>query len=94
MNPVTKLTVCNMELSNGAKFVIVHDLKEGGGNKSFKKEYERWIKKTRTFTAESFIRSVKNHQPNSIFLLKEDYDRIVDGEFIEATKEEWEAENN
>lgn len=92
--PVTRLTVASVELSNGVKFQLVHDLKESGGNKSFEGSYKQWIKKTRDFTANSFIRFVKNRQPDSIFLLKEDFDRITEGKTIPATKEEYDAENN
>jgi len=89
--PVSKLLEFSSDC-NGP-FTIVTDITKDG---VFEKLYKEWFDHPSTYMwcAESFILYVKNKYPNCICVLKEDFKAITKGNFIPATKEEYEAENN
>lgn len=62
----------------------------------FDKLYHEWFDhpSTKIWCVESLIMYIKDKHPDCICLLKKDYDSLTKGKVIEATKEEWEAENN
>lgn len=89
--PITRLAEYTMEV-NGV-FTIVTDLMD---SKVFDKVYRQWFDDPKTFMwcGSSLVEYIKDKFPNSICLLKEDYDRITKGKVINATKEDWLSENN
>lgn len=88
-NPVTRLTVAHIELTNGLKFSIVHDLEEGAWGSLF----ERWQRKAKKHTAYSLIVWIKERKPHCICVTKADFDSITAGKSVPATKAEYDAEN-
>lgn len=89
--PISKLRVIAVEC-NGY-FELVTDFKT---QEEFDKLFTEWFDHpdTNRWCAESLILFIKMKQPNRICVLQADFDRITKGKFIQATKEEWEAENN
>ena len=89
--PISKLLEFSSDC-NGP-FTIVTDITKPG---EFEKLYLEWYDHPATYMwcAESFIAYVKNKIPKCICVLKEDFEAITKGQFIPATKEEYEAENN
>jgi hypothetical protein len=88
-NPVTRLTVAHVELSNGTKFSLVHDLDQA----IWARLLDRWKRKASTLTQASLIFWVKDRRPHCICVSKKDFDEITAGKSVPATKEEYEAEN-
>lgn len=91
-NPVTRLRVIGVEC-NGV-FNLVTDFQT---QEEFDKLFMEWLDhpKTIMWCAESLIAYIKEKQPKRICLLEEDYHQIIKGKrVVDATKEEWESENN
>jgi len=88
--PVTRLIVAKCELLNGDSFEVVTDLELS----QWVSLSNKWLRKTKKITVESIIEYVCSRKPFCICVSKEDYDKITKGKVIEATKEEWERENN
>lgn len=89
--PVTRLAEYTLDV-NGT-FTIVTNITDGN---VFDKVYREWFDhpSTNMWCGESLVSYIKNKYPDKICLLKEDYLKITEGKVINATKEEWEAENN
>jgi hypothetical protein len=90
--PVTRLAEYTLDV-NGV-FTIVTDITD---EKVFDKVYREWFDDPATFMwcGESLAGYIKNRFPENICLLKEDYLQRIKGRgVIDATKEEWESENN
>lgn len=90
--PVTRLAEYTLDV-NGV-FTLVTDITDA---KKFDKVYREWFDHPSTFMwcGQSLCEYVKYKFPESICLLKEDYQKIIKGKgVISATKEEYEAENN
>jgi hypothetical protein len=90
--PVTRLAEYTLDI-NGL-FTLVTDITD---EKLFDKLFWEWYyhPKTVMWCGESLAAYIKEKYPENICLLKEDYLKIIDGKgVIDATKEEWEAENN
>lgn len=93
-NRVTKINKTEVKLSNGVTFTIMHDLKMTGSAHSFNAAFDSWLARTEDYTADSFCTHVKSKKPDAIFCTLDDYNKIVAGNSTDATKEEYEAENN
>lgn len=94
-NRTFKLNKTKMELSNGVSFTIVHDFKEMNGRfNSFDAAFQSWLNRTEVYTADSFVEYVKGKEPERVFLTLEDYEKITEGKSEDATKEDFETENN
>jgi major membrane immunogen (membrane-anchored lipoprotein) len=92
---VTKLNKTKVELSNGESFTIVHDFKNMNGNiNSFDAAFQNWINRTDDYTAASFVKYVKNKEPERIFVTLEDYELTIKDKSEPSTKQEFESENN
>lgn len=89
--PVTRLAEYTLDV-NGV-FTLVTDITD---EKAFDKLYREWFDAPTTimWCGESLAAYIKLKLPKCICLLKADYEEIVKGQVIPATKEEWEAENN
>ncbi len=88
-NPVTRLVVVTIELTNGTSFQIVHNLSEAKGDALIAK----WMRKTKRPTALNLIHYIRD-RADCICVTKEQYDEVTAGKVVHATKEEYEAENN
>ena len=88
-NPITRLVVVTIQLTNGTEFSIVHNLPEAMGDALIAK----WKRKTRRPTAMSLVQFIKERKL-CICVTKEQYDEVTKGKVVHATKEEYEAENN
>lgn len=89
--PVTRLAEYTLNV-NG-KFTLVTNISET----VFDMLYKKWFDDPETvqWCGESLAAYLKEKLPNNICLLKEDYEKIIKGKgVIDATKEEYEAENN
>lgn len=89
-DPIKRFATFTLDI-NGV-FTIVTDISV----KEFDRLYKEWFDSPSTFMwcGESLAIYIKERHPNNVCLLKEDFDRIVKGKFVAATKEEYEAENN
>ncbi len=89
--PVTRLLVIGVEC-NG-RFNIVTEFTE----KEFNSIFREWFDHPDTFMwcDKSLLAYVNAKYPNKICLLEKDYRAAIKGQaVINATKEEWEQENN
>lgn len=89
-NPVTKIAVANVDLSNGIAFKIYHQLTEA----EFGWCMDKWTRVARRYTADDFCAFVKQFHPKDMCVTEEVYERLTKGKVEDATEEEYLAENN
>jgi len=90
--PVTRLRVIGVMCNGVFNLVTNFETQE-----EFDAIFKEWFDspETRMWCAESLICYIKEKQPKRICLLEEDYYKAIKGKgVIDATKEEWESENN
>lgn len=95
-NPITRLVIATLEMSDGSQIQIVHNLDPDTGDRLI----ERWRRKSRHHTAMNLVYWIKERRPYCICVTKEQYDQTIrkyeaetgKSAYSPATKEEYEQQ--
>ncbi len=88
------ISISEYTMDINGRFTIVTDIVD---TKIFDKYYKQWFKDTNSTIrcGESLVSYIKDRLPNNIFLLKEDYLRIIKGKSVVSVSDnEYKEQNN